>query len=82
MCSLIKRWKKKLSWRFIEIFKGINNKFDEVRDRKMNFLMGDIVKYVNKFLKGFVELEDFRNMKYFFIYIIVEFRVRLWLEIK
>lgn len=82
MCSSTKRWKKKLSWRFIEIFKGTNNKFDEVRDRKMNFLTGDIVKYVNKLLKGFVELEDFRNMKYSPIYTTAELRVRLWLETK
>lgn len=48
--------------KFIVIFKGANNKLDKVRDRKMNFLTGHVVKYVNKIPVEFAELEDFRKM--------------------
>lgn len=34
----------------------------------MNFLTGEVVKYLSQLLKEFVELEDFTNRKYLPIY--------------
>ena len=39
-----------------------------MEDRKRNLFTGEVVKDLNKFLKEFIELENFRNRKYIPIY--------------
>lgn len=39
-----------------------------MKDRKRNLFTGEVVKYQNKLLKDFIELESFRNRKYIPIY--------------
>lgn len=69
MCSSIKGLKKKpAELKVNSIFFFKEQITDLTKDRKMNFLTGEVVKYLNQLLKEFVELEDFTNRKYLPIY--------------